>query len=121
MKKLIVGCLLAAMAAGVALVNADTHRWGEDAYSKKETNIDYPTNRNFQRGWLLYGEGKFDEAFGSGTAAVISPIGELKYGDKHMVINDGKIGPISQKLYDTLTGIQWGRLPDEFGWTVKVD
>ena len=68
-----------------------------------------------------YDEGKFDEAFGSGTAAVISPIGELKYGDKHMVINDGKIGPISQKLYDTLTGIQWGRLPDEFGWTVKVD
>lgn len=62
MKKLIVGCLLAAMAAGVAVVNADTHRWGEDAYSKKETNIDYPTNRNFQRGWLLYGEGKFDEA-----------------------------------------------------------
>lgn len=62
MKKLIVGCLLAAMAAGVAVVNADTHRWGEDAYSKKETNIDYPTNRNFQRGWQLYGEGKFDEA-----------------------------------------------------------
>ena len=38
-----------------------------------------------------------------------------------MVINDGKIGPVSQKLYDTLTGIQWGRLPDEFGWTVKID
>ena len=57
----------------------------------------------------------------SGTAAVISPIGELKYGDKHMTINGGKIGPISQKLYDTLTGIQWGKLPDEFGWTVKVD
>ena len=64
---------------------------------------------------------KIDEAFGSGTAAVISPIGELKYGDKHMTINGGKIGPISQKLYDTLTGIQWGKLPDEFGWTVKVD
>ena len=48
-------------------------------------------------------------------------IRDSKYGDKHMVINDGKIGPISQKLYDTLTGIQWGRLPDEFGWTVKVD
>ena len=38
-----------------------------------------------------------------------------------MTINGGKIGPISQKLYDTLTGIQWGKLPDEFGWTVKVD
>ena len=52
---------------------------------------------------------------------VEAPIGELKYGDKHMVNNKGKIGPISQQLYDTLTGIQWGRLPDEFGWTVKVD
>lgn len=81
------------------------------------------TERDIEIGELVkaYDEGKFDEAFGSGTAAVISPIGELKYGDKHMVINDGKIGPISQKLYDTLTGIQWGRLPDEFGWTVKVD
>lgn len=71
------------------------------------------TERDIEIGELVkaYDEGKFDEAFGSGTAAVISPIGELKYGDKHMVINDGKIGPISQKLYDTLTGIQWGRLP----------
>ena len=81
------------------------------------------TERDIEIGELVkaYDEGKFDEAFGSGTAAVISPIGELKYGDKHMTINGGKIGPISQKLYDTLTGIQWGRLPDEFGWTVKVD
>ena len=81
------------------------------------------TERDIEIGELVkaYDEGKFDEAFGSGTAAVISPIGELKYGDKHMVINNGKIGPISQKLYDTLTGIQWGRLPDEFGWTVKID
>ena len=37
-----------------------------------------------------------------------------------MNINNGEIGEISQKLYDTLTGIQWGRLPDEFGWTVEV-
>ena len=68
-----------------------------------------------------YDNGTFDEAFGTGTAAVISPIGELKYGDKHMIINDGKIGTISQKLYDTLTGIQWGKTEDKFGWTVKVD
>ena len=81
------------------------------------------TERDIEIGELVkaYDEGKFDEAFGSGTAAVISPIGELKYGDKHMTINGGKIGPISQKLYDTLTGIQWGKLPDEFGWTVKID
>lgn len=65
-------------------------------------------------------EGRLKEAFGSGTAAVISPIGELRWGDDVMVINDGKIGEISAKLYDNLTGIQWGKLPDEFGWTVEV-
>lgn len=65
-------------------------------------------------------EGRLDEAFGSGTAAVISPIGELKWGDKSMIINDGKIGAVSQRLYDALTGIQWGRVPDTFGWTLKV-
>lgn len=64
--------------------------------------------------------GKLEEAFGSGTAAVISPIGELKIGKTVMTINNNKIGPLSQKLYDTLTGIQWGRIPDPHGWIVKV-
>ncbi len=67
-----------------------------------------------------YDEGKFDEAFGTGTAAVISPVGELKYGGKVMKINNGEIGPISQKLYDTLTGIQWGKIEDTHHWTVPV-
>ena len=60
--------------------------------------------------------GKLEEAWGTGTAAVISPIGELKCGDTVTVINEGKIGAISQKLYDTITDIQWGRIPDPFGW-----
>ena len=64
--------------------------------------------------------GKLKEAFGSGTAAVISPIGELKWDEKVMTINNGEIGTISQHLYDTLTGIQWGKLPDPYGWTVEV-
>ena len=64
--------------------------------------------------------GRLKEAFGTGTAAVISPIGELKWEDRRMCIHDGKIGPISQKLYDTLTGIQWGKLPNPMGWTVEV-
>ena len=64
--------------------------------------------------------GKLKEAFGTGTAAVISPIGELKYGDIVMSVNDGKIGEVSQMLYDTLTGIQWGRLPDNMNWTVTI-
>ncbi len=65
--------------------------------------------------------GKLDEAFGTGTAAVISPIGELNEAGKIMVINEGKIGTISQKLYNNLTGIQWGTVEDTMGWTVKVD
>lgn len=68
-----------------------------------------------------YDEGRLLEAFGSGTAAVISPIGELRVGDKIMKINHGEIGDLSQKLYDELTGIQWGKRPDKFGWTVKVN
>lgn len=67
-----------------------------------------------------YDEGKLDEVFGTGTAAVISPVGHLKWGGKVMEINDNKIGSISQMLYDTMTGIQWGTLPDEFGWIVKI-
>lgn len=63
-----------------------------------------------------YDEGKLDEVFGTGTAAVISPVGHLKWNDKIMTVNDNKIGKVSQMLYDTMTGIQWGTIPDEFGW-----
>ena len=68
-----------------------------------------------------YDKGKLDEVFGTGTAAVISPVGHLKWGDKIMTINNNEIGPISQMLYDTMTGIQWGKIEDTFGWTVKID
>jgi len=64
--------------------------------------------------------GLLEEAFGTGTAAVISPIGELLYGENNMIINNGEIGVVSQMLYDELTGIQWGKKPDKFGWTVKI-
>ena len=64
--------------------------------------------------------GTLEEVFGTGTAAVISPVGELKYLDKQIVINDGKIGEVSQMLYDTLTGIQYGKLEDPFEWIVRV-
>ncbi len=67
-----------------------------------------------------YDKGELKEAFGTGTAAVISPIGTLDDENKKALINDGKIGEISQMLYDTLTGIQWGTLPDPFGWTMKI-
>ncbi len=67
-----------------------------------------------------YDAGKLDEVFGTGTAAVISPVGTLKWGDKVMTINDNKIGPVSQKIYDTMTGMQYGKLEDKFGWIYKV-
>ena len=56
--------------------------------------------------------GKLEEAWGSGTAAVVSPIGELAMGDKVVTVNGGQIGRLTQRLYDTLTGIQWGTEPD---------
>ena len=64
--------------------------------------------------------GTLEEAFGTGTAAVISPIGELKVDDEHIVIHNNEIGEVAQKLYDTLTGIQNCRIPDPFGWMVKI-
>lgn len=64
--------------------------------------------------------GTLEEVFGTGTAAVISPVGELRYGEQTVVVNNGAIGALTQRLYDTLTGIQWGRLPDSMGWTVEV-
>ena len=65
-------------------------------------------------------EGKLEEVFATGTAAVISPVGELYWKDKKLVINNGEIGDLSQKLYDELYGIQTGAIEDKYGWTVPV-
>lgn len=65
--------------------------------------------------------GKLEEVYGTGTAAVISPVGSLMYEQEVVEINNFEIGELTQKLYDTLTGIQYGRIEDTFGWTVKVD
>ena len=64
--------------------------------------------------------GRLEEAWGTGTAAVVSPIGEMGWKDLHVNISGGEIGGLTQKLYDTLTGIQWGTLEDPYGWTVRV-
>lgn len=61
-----------------------------------------------------------EEVFGTGTAAVISPVGELRYKDTVVTINNNKTGELTQKLYSTLTGIQWGKLPDTKGWIQTV-
>lgn len=67
-----------------------------------------------------YERRELEEAFGTGTAAMISPIGELSWHDKRLLINKGEIGKLSQKMYDTLGGIQRGKIKDSFGWTVEV-
>ncbi|MGH7391785.1 MAG: branched-chain amino acid aminotransferase [Candidatus Rokuibacteriota bacterium] len=64
--------------------------------------------------------GTLREVFGTGTAAVISPVGELAYKDERIVINDGRIGDLTQKLYDTIVGIQYGTARDAHGWTLIV-
>jgi len=64
--------------------------------------------------------GRLTEAFGSGTAAVISPVGELKYEDHVITINKNQIGPIAQLFYDTITGVQKGVIEDKLGWTTKI-
>ena len=64
--------------------------------------------------------GTLEEAWGTGTAAVVSPIGELAMEDKKVTVSGGKIGPITQKLYDELTGIQWGRVADPHNWITKL-
>ena len=64
--------------------------------------------------------GGLKEAFGTGTAAVISPVGEIQYGDHRIIVNEGKIGPLSQKLYDEITGIQYGEKSDKYGWRYLI-
>lgn len=64
--------------------------------------------------------GSLEEVFGTGTAAVISPVGSMYYDGTEHTINDGRIGEVTQKLYDTLTGIQYGVLEDRFDWTVPI-
>ena len=65
--------------------------------------------------------GHLEEVFGTGTAAVVSPVGQLYYEGETAVIGGGKIGEVTQRLYDTLTGIQWGTVADEKGWVVPVE
>lgn len=64
--------------------------------------------------------GALKEVFGTGTAAVISPVGEIQHGKSVITINNKKIGQLSQKLYDELTGIQYGERPDKFAWGLEI-
>jgi branched-chain amino acid aminotransferase len=65
-------------------------------------------------------KGTLEEVWGTGTAAVISPVGELAYKGERIVVNGGQIGALTKKLYDAIVGIQYGTAPDTHGWTVVV-
>ncbi|RPJ05891.1 MAG: branched-chain amino acid aminotransferase [Deltaproteobacteria bacterium] len=67
-----------------------------------------------------HGAGKLSEIFGSGTAAVISPVGEIKYGNRVYAVGDGGVGPLARKFYAALTDIQYGRASDPMGWIEPV-
>ena len=66
-------------------------------------------------------DGTLKECFGTGTAAVISPVGLLNYKGEEIIVNNQKIGPVAQKLYDTLTGVQYGEIEDTRGWITHID
>ncbi len=65
-------------------------------------------------------DGRLQEVFGSGTAAVISPVGELHCGERNIVIGGGEVGPVAKKLFDTIMDIQYGRAEDPMGWIEPV-
>ncbi|HLC41736.1 MAG TPA: branched-chain amino acid aminotransferase, partial [Methylomirabilota bacterium] len=65
-------------------------------------------------------KGQLMEVWGTGTAAVISPVGELSYKGEKMVINNRETGPLTRKLYDAIVGVQYATAPDRHGWTVEV-
>ena len=66
-------------------------------------------------------DGRITEAFGMGTGAVIAPVGRLSYQDKDIPLSDGQPGPVARRVYDALTGIQYGRQPDPYNWTRTID
>ncbi len=70
--------------------------------------------------YKAHADGKLEEVFGTGTAAVISPVGMLDWAGKKITINNEKIGDVARKLYSTITGVQNGTLEDTYSWIVKV-
>lgn len=85
--------------------------WGHDVQERR-VSVDEVLRAHSER--------KLGEIFGCGTAAVVSPVGELGYKGERMAVNDGKPGELTQKLFHELTGIQQGRVPDTRGWLLEI-
>ena len=70
--------------------------------------------------FAAHAKGQLKEVFGSGTAAVISPVGKIKFGSQEIVIGDGSVGSFSARLFHDLMDLQYGKTADPFKWTMKV-
>ena len=86
-------------------------KWGIKV-SEKQISIDALID--------AHDSGKLQEIFGTGTAAVISPVGEMKYGERVINIDGGKVGPMANKFYKAITDIQYGRTEDAIGWIEEL-
>ena len=92
-------------------VIALAQKW-QDKISERKISIDELI--------AAHAAGKLQEVFGAGTAAVISPVGEIKYGDKVITIGNGEVGPVAKKYYKAITEIQYGQAEDPMDWVVQV-
>lgn len=88
-------------------------RWGTHEVSERRVAIDEVVE--------AAEKGTLKEAFGTGTAAIISPVGQFQYKDKNYRVGDGLTGTLSQKLYDYILDLQYGREEDPFGWIERID
>jgi branched-chain amino acid aminotransferase len=104
------GSILPGITRDCVLTLARDHRWN---VSERPIGIDEIRK--------AAADGSLREVFGTGTAAVISPVGMLRYKDEEFKVNGGTIGPMAQQLFDEITGIQYGELPDRFGWVRRVE
>ena len=112
--KVLTPALSGSILPGVTRESAITllRRWGVDVLEEKVS---------IREVFQAQADGTLEEAFGTGTAAVISPIGGLDWNASFVEVNGGKTGPLTQRLYNTITGIQYGILEDPFGWMVQVN
>lgn len=107
-----------------ALTGSILHGITRDSVIKMLNHWDLPVvERKISMAELVeaHADGRLEEAFGTGTAAVISPIGQLHWQDNDYIINDGSTGEVAKRLYDSLTGIQYGKVEDPFDWIEKID
>ncbi|MGI5878126.1 MAG: branched-chain amino acid aminotransferase [Christensenellales bacterium] len=94
-----------------------------DSVLRLSADMGYPVEERLvevEELFAAHEQGTLEEVFGTGTAAVVSPVGELRWKDRSVTVGDGQTGPVALALYERLTGIQYGKLPDPYGWSVEI-